>query len=158
MKRLILPFVILLGCVSAYSVDRDNMILISKKEMNLYVVNSVSDTLFAAPIACGMNLGNKTRKGDHKTPEGKFTILSIENSSGWSHDFHDGKGLRRHAYGPWFFRLKVPGFRSIGIHGTCLPESIGTRSSEGCIRLENNRLLELKQYVFPGMTVIIDKD
>lgn len=158
MKRLILPFVILLGCVSAYSVDRDNMILISKKEMNLYVVNSVSDTLFSAPIACGMNLGNKTRKGDHKTPEGKFTILSIENSSGWSHDFHDGKGLRRHAYGPWFFRLKVPGFRSIGIHGTCLPKSIGTRSSEGCIRLENNRLLELKQYVFPGMTVIIDKD
>lgn len=45
-----------------------------------------------------------------------MTICSIENSSRWKHDFKDGKGLRKGAYGPYFFRLKVPKFNSIGIH------------------------------------------
>lgn len=106
----------------------------------------------------GKNYGNKTKAGDKKTPEGTFTICSIENSSCWKHDFKDGKGLRKGAYGPYFFRLKVPKFNSIGIHGTCLPESIGTRSSEGCIRLNNSDLQKLKAFVFVGMKCIIKND
>ncbi len=132
-------------------------ITISKDNFELAVVEK-SDTLFKCPVAVGSNYGNKEKSGDRKTPEGTFTICSIENASQWEHDFKDGKGMQKGAYGPYFFRLKVPRFRSIGIHGTCKPESIGTRSSEGCIRLHNTDLVQLKKYVFVGMTVIINKD
>lgn len=132
-------------------------ISISKTELKLAVVEN-GDTVFSCPICVGKNYGNKERKFDKKTPEGAFSICSIENSSHWKHDFNDGMGLRKGAYGPYFFRLKVPGFKSIGIHGTCIPESIGTRSSEGCIRLDNTDLLNLRPLVFVGMKCIIGKD
>ena len=52
----------------------------------------------------------------------------------------------------------MPNFPKIGIHGTHLPESIGTRCTEGCIRLNNDDLRELKEYIKIGMTVIILPD
>lgn len=64
----------------------------------------------------------------------------------------------RGAYGPWFFRLKIAQWTSIGIHGTCFPESIGTRVSEGCVRLKNEDLLKLKSFIKIGMKVIITED
>lgn len=132
-------------------------ITISKGDFKLSVIEN-EDTLFQCHVAVGKNYGNKTKTGDKKTPEGTFTICSIENSSRWKHDFRDGKGLRKGAYGPWLFRLKVPNFVGIGIHGTCFPDSIGTRSSEGCIRLRNEDILILKQFVYIGMKCIIEED
>lgn len=132
-------------------------IFVSKTDLRLSVIQN-NDTIFQCPIAVGKNYGNKTRTGDMKTPEGYFTICSIENSTKWKHDFKDGKGVRNGAYGPFFFRLKVPSFNSIGIHGTCKPESIGTRDSEGCIRLHNNDLQRLRALIYLGMPVIINKD
>ena len=153
-KRTLLFVFILLICNSILG---QRYIFVSKTELKLFVIEN-SDTIFKCPIAVGKNYGNKTKAGDKKTPEGTFTICSIENSSCWKHDFKDGKGLRKGAYGPYFFRLKVPKFDSIGIHGTCLPESIGTRSSEGCIRLRNEDILILKQFVYIGMKCIIEED
>lgn len=128
-----------------------NRIVISKKDFRLYVFNERDSLIFTTDVCLGENLGNKTRNGDHKTPEGKFTIMSIENSSAWK-DF-DGKF--RASYGPWFMRLKMPRFRSIGIHGTNEPESIGTRASMGCVRLHNDELLRLKELVKVGTPVEI---
>ncbi len=136
----------------------ENRIVVSKQRMELYVVSQQSDTLFRAEIGCGKNYGDKRRKGDLRTPEGKFRIVSIEQSSAWKHDFNDGYGMRKGAYGPYFIRLKTPGFTGIGIHGTCFPESIGTRSSEGCIRLKNEDLLKLVGYVSRGMICEIESD
>lgn len=52
--------------------------------------------------------------------------------------------------------MKTPGHRGIGIHGTHDPASIGTRATEGCVRLNNSDLLELvKKYVYVGMPVVI---
>lgn len=130
---------------------------ISKGDFKLSVIEN-EDTLFQCPIAVGKNYGNKTKTGDKKTPEGTFAICSIENSSRWKHDFNDGKGLCKGAYGPYFFRLKVPKFNGIGIHGTCKPETIGTRDSEGCIRLHNSDLYNLLNLVYVGMSVLITKD
>lgn len=79
----------------------DNDIFCVKTELKLFVIEN-SDTIFKCPIAVGKNYGNKTKAGDKKTPEGTFTICSIENSSCWKHDFKDGKGLRKGAYGPYF--------------------------------------------------------
>ncbi len=131
------------------------VILISKQEMKLQVVDFKGETVFSAPICVGKNAGNKNKKGDMRTPEGVFKVSDIHNSSSWKHDFGDGKGEISGAYGPHFIRLDVPGHKGIGIHGTHLPESIGTRDSEGCIRLENSELEKLVPFVRVPMTVII---
>ena len=83
-------------------------------------------------------------------------MQSIENAGGWSHDFLDGKGVIRGAYGPWFIRLKT-GWQGIGIHGTHDPDSRGSRATEGCIRLSNDELEELRQFAFREMKVVIEE-
>ena len=108
------------------------------------------------PVAVGKNTGDKERVGDHRTPVGKFKIVSIENASSWSHDFKDGKGKIAGAYGPWFLRLDAKGWRGIGIHGTHDPDSRGTNATEGCIRLSNEDISELKEkYAYRNMPVEI---
>ena len=133
-------------------------ILVSKKALQLYVIDEKNDTVFCCPVACGANLGNKTEVGDKKTPEGEFKIRMMYDATSWKHDFGDGKGMRLGAYGPLFFRLNVPGFNDIGIHGTIFPESIGTRSSEGCVRLKNEDIKALYPHCRNGMKVIIEPD
>lgn len=135
-----------------------NRIVVSKKALMLYVINEKSDTIFQRPIACGENFGNKTVVGDKKTPEGDFKIKKMYDATSWKHDFGDGQGMRLGAYGPLFFRLNVPGFNDIGIHGTIFPESIGSRSSEGCIRMRNEDIKALYRYCYIGMPVTIEKD
>lgn len=130
---------------------------INKNELTLSVMEGDS-VLAVYPVCAGKNYGQKKRRGDHKTPEGTFSIISIEDSSDWGKNSVDGQGIYDSAYGPWFFRLKCPQSRHIGIHGTRFPESIGTRDSFGCIRLHNEDLLKLYEEVFVGMKVIIDPD
>ena len=132
-----------------------SFLIISKEDMNLRVFDYSGHTLKTYSIACGKNYGNKKDVGDLKTPEGVFHVSSIEDAHTWTHDFGDGKGIIDGAYGPWFIRLEVPGHKGIGIHGTHKPESIGTRDTEGCIRLNNNDLQELKKMVRVGTTVVI---
>ncbi len=90
-----------------------------------------------------------------KTPEGIFSVSEIVDASLWTHDFGDGKGEIEGAYGPYFFRLATPPHTGIGIHGTHNAASIGTRASEGCIRLNNSDLVKLKEYVYLGMPVVV---
>ncbi|MBR0037381.1 MAG: L,D-transpeptidase [Bacteroidales bacterium] len=116
----------------------------------------LTDTLLLFPISCGRNLGHKLRTGDMRTPEGTFRVTSIEDASDWGHDFHDGNGFIRHAYGPWFFRLSFG--HGIGIHGTHDPASMGLRATEGCIRLRNEDLQKLRPYIKIGMWVEILPD
>ena len=147
-------------------VNRDNcFIVISKPELHLSVYeNQEGDTVLLAryPVCVGKNLGPKTKSGDMKTPEctfeKPFTITQIQPASSWVHDFGDGRGSIL-AYGNWFMRLKT-GFNGIGIHGSTNNEnSVPGRGSEGCIRLRDTDLDELKnQYAFVGMKVIILKD
>ena len=133
-------------------------LLIDKQAFTLTYVDAAGNAVKTYGIACGMNYGNKQKRGDHKTPEGTFKINQLLNAKGIPHDFKDGKGPIKDAYGPWFFRLDVPGYRDIGIHGTHLPSSIGSRVTEGCFRMRNEDILELKPSVFLGMTVVILPD
>ncbi len=133
-------------------------LLIDKQAFTLTYFDASGKAVKTYGIACGQNYGNKQKRGDHKTPEGTFKINQLLNAKGIPHDFKDGKGPIKDAYGPWFFRLDVPGYRDIGIHGTHLPSSIGSRVTEGCIRMRNEDILELKPSVFLGMTVIILPD
>lgn len=131
-------------------------IAVCKESMTLAVYDFNSCLRAVYPIACGRALGNKEKPGGMKTPEGLFSVQQIQDASAWTHDFGDGKGEIRGAYGSHFIRLKTPGHRGIGIHGTHDPASIGTRATEGCVRLNNSDLLELvKKYVYVGMPVVI---
>lgn len=132
-------------------------IFVHKPWCMLYVMEG-DTTLMEAKVCLGIGMGQKTRKGDHKTPEGEYKIISIENSTRWPHDFNDGRGPVLGAYGPWFFRWNFAGSRQIGIHGTCFPESVGTRESQGCVRLTNDDLLRLKELVYVGMPVLVSPD
>ncbi len=108
-------------------------------------------------IAIGANGGQKQRVGDNRTPVGNFSVQQIQDSRAWTYDFGDGKGPIRGAYGPWFIRLRTPGWRGIGIHGTHDPDSIGTMITQGCVRLRNEDVEELREKVFIGMKVIISE-
>ena len=141
-------------------------IVIDKPALNLSVYEDQSgDTVLIAryPLCVGKNHGQKQKSGDLKTPEctfnDPFSITEIKNASTWTHDFGDGRGAIL-AYGNWFMRLKTPGHKGIGIHGSTNNEgSVPGRGSEGCIRLLNDDLDELKaNYAFVGMKVIILKD
>ena len=148
---------ILIAPMATFGLLAESHIVVSKVSMEIAVVEN-SETVFRSRCAVGRNFGDKQADGDCKTPEGTFPVISIEDSSRWKHDFNDGFGARIGAYGPFFFRLIAPGFRGIGIHGTCFPETIGTRSSEGCIRLRNADLLELKKHIRKGMKCVILND
>lgn len=137
------------------SVIASAFIIIDKQEMSLSVYGPQAELLESFPIACGKNYGNKRKSGDMKTPEGVFHISQIQDASSWSHDFKDGKGVIQGAYGPYFFRIDTPGHKGIGIHGTHDPESIGTRATEGCIRLKNEDLRKLRPHIKVGLPVII---
>jgi lipoprotein-anchoring transpeptidase ErfK/SrfK len=107
------------------------------------------------PVAVGKNGGEKQAVGDNRTPEGEFAVSSIEDSRKWTHDFGDGKGEVKGAYGPWFIRLATPVWKGIGIHGTHDPASIGTAATEGCVRLRNSDLLRLVARISVGTRVVI---
>lgn len=153
--------------------------VISKKDyyLNVYGIVGNDTTLIARfPVCVGRNPANKTRQGDHATPESgptvPFTISQIADASTWKHDFGDGYGNKL-AYGAWFLRLKLNGAlasnRSIGIHGCTgnegtIPGSTAElrkghgkgNDSEGCIRLNDPDIKTLKEkYAQVGTKVYI---
>jgi lipoprotein-anchoring transpeptidase ErfK/SrfK len=113
------------------------------------------------PIAIGKNPGDKQKVGDDRTPEGDFYISEIQDSRNWVHDFRDGKGPIKGAYGPWFLRLYTgaeqtnsgKAWSGIAIHGTHDPDSIGTLATEGCVRMHESDIEELKKLVRIGTPV-----
>lgn len=157
---LIVPVGGLVGLYGYFQKQLDDIpeariIVVSKQDMRLRVYDYKGTRLMDYGIACGKNFGQKHKVGDMKTPEGMFFVQSIEDASDRTHDFGDGRGEIQGAYGPYFIRLDTPGNKGIGIHGTHDPLSIGTRAREGCIRLNNNDLVELVNVVRPGMMVLV---
>ncbi|MDD2961888.1 MAG: L,D-transpeptidase family protein [Muribaculaceae bacterium] len=136
-------------------------VIVSKQDMTLYLYDETGKILKKYPCACGKALGDKRKVGDMRTPEGIFKVAAIQDASTWTHDFKDGKGVIKGCYGSNFVRLTTPGHNGIGIHGTHDPKSIGTRATEGCIRLPNEAITEFAKLAYRGMPVIIltsDKD
>ena len=130
-------------------------ILIDKSDFSL-TLKKDGQVKKTYPVAIGKNPGQKQQSGDLRTPTGNFTIDEIIDSSSWKHDFKDGKGEIEGAYGPWFISLET-GWDGIGIHGTHDPASIRTMVSEGCIRMNNADVEELKAKIQPGTKVMIQE-
>ncbi len=145
-------------------VNRDScFIVMSKKDYYLYVYEPQGqDTMMLARYDCCFSLkkGQKEKSGDMRTPhcsmESPFIITQIVDASGWEHDFGDGRGSIL-AYGHYFHRLQTPGHSGIGIHGsTNNAESVPGRASEGCIRLNDDDIIDLEEnYSHVGMKVVI---
>ena len=157
---ILLPYAGMVGLRIWYNhrlndINNASFIIISKEDMKLRLIDYKGREIKQFPIACGKNYGNKEKKGDLRTPEGLFHITEIEKASHWTHDFGDGNGVIAGAYGPFFIRLEVPGHKGIGIHGTHKPESIGTRDTEGCIRLNTEDIEQLAKMCHIGMVVLV---
>jgi lipoprotein-anchoring transpeptidase ErfK/SrfK len=89
-----------------------------------------------------------------KTPAGTYKIVDkIEHptwfpSGGKSIPYGDPENL----LGTHWLALDMPGY---GLHGTWEPESIGTQSSAGCVRLLNEEIEELYSILPKGTVVTI---
>ncbi len=103
------------------------------------------------PIGLGKN---------DKTPEGRFIVENKMKEPTWFSP--DGKvypyGSVQNILGTrWIGFKNQPGLSGYGIHGTTEPESIGTESSNGCVRMLNQDVEELYDYVMPGTEVVIQR-
>ncbi|MGM9530028.1 MAG: L,D-transpeptidase [Phascolarctobacterium sp.] len=182
-------FSLLLGTLlttNLASADEQHLIKVHKQSYKLELfAEGNTEPLKVYGIAVAKNPGDKQMTGDNRTPtswgsavaiptkyEGAavgvpsarvpFVVEEICDASYWTHDFGDGKGQIAGAYGPWFLSLDT-GWIGIGIHGTHDPASIGTMASEGCIRLRNEDVAELKEIIYGphkgvGTKVIITED
>lgn len=136
--------------------DHDGFIVVDKGRMKVIKYNKYGDEIATYGMCCAKNYGNKHQHNDCRTPEGFFTVRGVQNSEGWHYIDENGNVSKRDGeFGPRFIRLNTPVTKSIGIHGTCAPWSIGGRRSHGCIRIKNENIMKLVEMVDSGMPVII---
>lgn len=93
---------------------------------------------------------------DDRTPEGTFTIGTKMEKPDWYSP--DGKvfryGSKENILGTrWLAFENTDEHQGFGIHGTTLPETIGTESSMGCVRMRNEEVEELYDLVPSGTKV-----
>ena len=90
---------------------------------------------------------------DYPTPIGKFKIVNKLIDPVWysPHGVYL-YGDKKNVLGTRWMGISSPGY---GIHGTTQPESIGKKSSKGCIRMLNKDVEELYDLVTIGTPVVI---
>jgi hypothetical protein len=95
---------------------------------------------------------------DDKTPTGEFVVETMLVEPTWYKP--DGGvvkyGQPGHLLGKrWIGFADEPGASGIGIHGTNDESSIGTKCSNGCIRMRNDDVCELYDYMAIGSRTTI---
>jgi lipoprotein-anchoring transpeptidase ErfK/SrfK len=104
---------------------------------------------------------------ENKTPVGTFTIASKVVHPAWTppgRTFpygHAENPLGTHWLGLTPSEGTDPTLTGYGIHGTWEPESIGGAASEGCVRLQNDQVRELFDFIpepgrGPAVRVVIE--
>ena len=87
------------------------------------------------------------------TPVGEFKIINkIENPTWYKTGVVVQPGDPKNYLGTRWLGLDTPGY---GIHGTIEPQSIGTHSTSGCVRMLNREVEELFIIVPQGTAVKI---
>jgi LysM repeat protein len=95
---------------------------------------------------------------EDRTPEATFSIHERVSEPTWYAP--DGKvypfGEKENILGTrWLGFEKTVDYAGFGIHGTAFPETIGTESSAGCIRMRNEDVEEVYDLVAEGTQVTI---
>ena len=132
----------------------ERFIVVDKERMLVILYDKYGRVEKEYKMACAKNYGTKQGEWDPRTPEGFFSAQGVYDSTDWLFKDKDGKvSQKRGQYGPRFIRLKNG--KGVGIHGTCSPGALGRRVSHGCIRIHNDNILELVEYVEKGMPIIV---
>lgn len=135
----------------------DYFIVVDKPSMFVVLYDKYGREKSAYKMACARNFGSKAGKNDCRTPEGFFSAGDTYDATDWLYTDENGyTSPTKGVYGPRFVRVVNPVSGTIGIHGTGSPGSLGRRTSHGCIRLHNNSILDLVQYVKKGMPIIVN--
>lgn len=143
-------------CGKLLNNTKKHFIIVDKASMKVILYDRYGNKKLAYGMDCGSNYGTKHRKADRRTVDGYFTAEGIYDSTDWLYTNDNGyTSPARGQFGPRFIRLKTPVTRSIGIHGTSAPRSIGRRASHGCIRILNQNILELVKYAEKDMPIIV---
>lgn len=123
-------------------------ILISKNDFTLTLLLN-GRYVKQYPIATGK---------DNKTPEGVFEVKNKMKEPTW-YAPEGGVfpyGHKENILGSrWIGFKDKPNLYGFGIHGTTLPETIGTASSNGCVRMLNSDVEELYDFVTLDTEIII---
>lgn len=139
-----------------------HFVIVDKRSMNVILYNRFGVEIERYRMCCSRNYGTKHARRDNRTPEGFFSAGLTYDSTDWLYTDDDGHTSQvKGQFGPRFIRITNPVTTQVGIHGTCAPWSLGRRSSHGCIRIHNDNILKLVEYVTQGMPIIInpsDKD
>lgn len=128
-------------------------IIVDKPHTRLYILNVFGDTLAHYPVCASLKMGQKRAADDWRTPEGRFKIVGVYNSTDWTY-----KDTQDKCYGPFFISLYTPRFWGIGIHGTNSPHSVPGRRSHGCMRMHNESIVKVKALVNKDTRVTVLPD
>lgn len=124
-------------------------LLVDKKDFTLTVLLN-GHYIKQYPIGIGMY---------DKTPEGVFVVNNkVKNPVWYSPEGVFPFGDPKNVLGTrWIGFEEKEGLYGYGIHGTTEPESIGKAMSNGCIRLRNEDVEELYDFVKKNTNVVIQK-
>jgi lipoprotein-anchoring transpeptidase ErfK/SrfK len=94
---------------------------------------------------------------DNCSPEGEFTIVTKLVDPPW---ITPGEVIpptdERNILGTRWMGFEDP-HADYGIHGTTQPETVGTQSSAGCVRMRNEEVEELFNFLPRGTRVVIEE-
>ena len=117
-------------------------------ERKLFVFRG--DTLEASfPVAVG--------KAGWETPTGTFEVSYMLENPGWTNPF-TGELMApgpENPLGERWIAFWTDGRNEIGFHGTPDRDSIGKAASHGCVRMYNEHIRELYEWVTPGTSVTV---
>lgn len=132
-------------------------IIVDKGSRYVILYNRFGEEIDRYRMCCSSKYGTKHAKRDNRTPEGFFAAGLTYDSTDWLYTDDDGKTSPvKGQFGPRFIRVTNPVTTQVGIHGTCAPWSLGGRSSHGCIRIHNDNIMKLVEFVTPGTPIIIN--
>ena len=114
------------------------------KSDNTLVLKGDDQVIKTYSVATGKN---------NSTPVGAFKITDkLENPTWFKAGAVKKSGDPENALGTRWMGITAKGY---GIHGTIEPDSIGTQSTAGCVRMLNAEVEELYKLVPPGTEVTI---
>ena len=114
------------------------------KSQNLLTLQSNGEFIKTFHVSTGKN---------NITPVGNFKITNKLVRPAWT---HNGKVIPadspENILGTRWMGFDIPGY---GIHGTTQPESIGQQATAGCVRMLNQEVEELYDFLPPGTEVTV---
>lgn len=125
-------------------------LVLKRGERRVYAYQGEQE-LASFPVAVG--------KPGWETPVGTFEVKTMVENPGWTHPF-TGKVMSPESANPLgerWIEFWTDGYNSIGFHGTPNRASVGQAASHGCVRMYNEDIQELFNWVSEGTPVIVEQ-